>query len=100
MAAGRDDRVIVEVLADLAAEGGFDARQAMERRGQPVCGVRDVEVTVHRDSLHLRALVSAGKSFSVNEKETCSETFDERDSLILFGVRRFGGWLVGAELAD
>lgn len=44
---------LVEIFADLAAQGGLDGAETRERRGQPVCRVGDAleVVDIHcRDS--------------------------------------------------
>lgn len=43
MTAGRNDRVIEEVLADLTSEGGLERREEGQRRAEPVGGIGKVE---------------------------------------------------------
>lgn len=50
MTARRNHRIVKKVLADLAAEGGFERREKRERRVQPVGRVGDVECRLHEDT--------------------------------------------------
>lgn len=47
MVAGRDDRVVVELLADFAAQGSLERFEGGQRRFDPVGGVREFEGGVH-----------------------------------------------------
>lgn len=47
MVAGCDDRVVVELLADFAAQGSFERFEGGQRRFDPVGGVREIEGRVH-----------------------------------------------------
>lgn len=65
---------LVEILADLAAQGGFDGAEARERRGQPVRRVGDaleaVDVHCRRGSCRRCGFgVSAWKRGGVRGRE-------------------------------
>lgn len=47
MAARGNDGVVEKVLADLAAEGGFERREKRQWRVEPVGGVRDIVGRLH-----------------------------------------------------
>lgn len=81
MRAGRNNGVVKEILADLAAEGGLERRDFGQRGVKPVCGIGNVEGEIHWEGIGLgpepwpvQGLIEGAEEYKVQNREASSKT--------------------------